>query len=104
MLKWPGIISFNKIIEFINRLPQSPETMDAVADIGEGLIGIVQNELELNHEYCSALQDLRQMVRQVHDVRGGADHQVGRRIEIRRRLEAHLAAQRHADVCTILHH
>jgi hypothetical protein len=66
------------------------ETADTIATIGEMVLAILQCELEISHNYCESIQDLRQDVRQVRDGRGGADLEP----ELRRRAEGALEARR----------
>ncbi|EFX60258.1 hypothetical protein DAPPUDRAFT_278394, partial [Daphnia pulex] len=48
----------------ISRLPLSPESLDIFRDMGEKLVDVLQDELEMNHEYCRAIQVLRHDIRQ----------------------------------------
>ncbi len=50
---------------------------------------VLQDELEMNHEYCRAIQVLRHDIRQVYEIHGGADHERERQLE-----QAELEAQR----------
>ncbi len=70
-------------------MPLSPESLDIFRDMGEKLVDVLQDELEMNHEYCRAIQVLRHDIRQVYEIRGGADHERERQLE-----QAELEARR----------
>jgi hypothetical protein len=57
--------------------------------MGEKIVDVLQDELEMNHEYCRAIQVLRHDIRQVYEIRGGADHERERQLE-----QAELEARR----------
>jgi hypothetical protein len=78
--------------------------LDIFADIGEGLMSVLQTELEMNHEYCQALQGLRHEIRHLYETRGGADRERERQRERQRREQALREARQNATVRTIMRH
>lgn len=72
----------------LQRLPQNPDLDVIVKQLGDSILSMADLELEINHSYCSSLQELRQGLRRMTDARHDPEEAVVRQREEVVRLQA----------------
>ena len=82
----------------LHRLPENPDLASFRQRLGDAVFAMAEIELEINHSYCSALQDLRRELRLMTEAR----HDPGQAAVRQREEVARLQAQRDAIVRLIM--
>jgi hypothetical protein len=82
----------------LHRMPQTPELVEMLEQLGDSILSMAELELDINHTYCSSLQDLRRDLRLMTDARHDPEQAI-----VRQRQEAaRLQAQRNAIIALIM--
>jgi hypothetical protein len=82
----------------LHRLPQNPDLDEILQQLGDSILSMAELELEINHSYCSSLQDLRQGLLRMTDAR----HDPAEALVRQREEVARLQARRNAIIALIM--
>jgi hypothetical protein len=82
----------------LHRLPQNPDSDEILKQLGDSILSMAELELEINHSYCSSLQDLRRGLQRLTDAR----HDPAEALVRQREEVARLQARRNAIIALIM--